>query len=1187
MSSTETETLLTRFITLAKPDAISTDHRTAFFAAHPDEEESTLYATTVEDFIDLRDELDPLSKESLLAINLPLYDFAVEVWSKRKTITLEDWHSLVDEYEPIPLDDEISLTANRVIVWDNFIYHCTKQQDIPLTDICTTLLLANHWLEHISEVSTDKRLRRLLHSKLLIPQFLKFEGATDVDPTILMSMPPDAPIYARRTLDKYIIAREIAEASTYLDSLKHLDGQLRKAHRKYIKLETDNLKAYNAAYDDLLRAYYAQFPTSNLVVDGGSPIPDAEITDTTPPEIPLPVYDYQPLEQLDEERLAENLDENNLALLQELRDTQIDTFEEVFAIIAEETKRQQETILANNTTTETLINQDGMLLRIGESHDPFSTPGDGSGGIDDGGISFQPVRGATLSVAKSPGFLNRWYLIFTVELEKGDQIYPIQGECIVENADTEEQLGKQYTAVLDGISTNFRNLIFFSEGPDYIEADPAVDTFVNVRVKLFLNNGQRPVFINTVVLAKTPPRSVVVIKPNDDDVLPLDKPQIFSSIAKWGISRLGIGDYIKVTEKLCRYEPGEVAHIENVMAKEYREKFSRRFNSSELTETSEESYESEQQTDTSSSERYETSKEISKIQQMSTAINSNTNLEFKGGTIVPKVNTSIGMAFNSSREQAERMASSSSRELSEQATQRILIRKREERVRRLVNEFTEENRHGYDNRKGVAHVTGVYRWVDRIYKHTLTNYGKRLMYEFQVPEPASMHRLFVDTNNVEKLVKPIDPRHGIGSTNAPIATYKDINDNNFAYWAAAYNAEVSPPPPESIVSGKAFSANYEENQGYGRATHFDELEVPEGYELTSFDYVFMIEKHMKKFDNLRCTGAFSVGSFNSPTFPLTGQNVTPKYQSASTIQLSVSRGKNTTGTIPVSVATHDIGGFALNINATFKRLPAKYEEWQMQTFRSIIAAYEDALAIFEEQARRIADQQQQKLLLHPRYYREIEEKVLKKNCIAYLYENLGFTTLDGFVEDKKGFSLHKVKRSPDLDKYAAVVKFLEEAFEWENMTYIFYPFYWAHTNSWQHLYHNPCEDQLFKHFLESGFARVIVSVRPGFEDAVTWYMQTGQIWQGKDAPVLEEEEYLSIIEDLQNQEPKVIDQWEVRLPSTLTVLQNSGVGLVAEGLPNLCGDEAESIYFQTSGNTLTGKDEEEEPESPENPEIEE
>ena len=39
-------------------------------------------------------------------------------------------------------------------------------------------------------------------------------------------------------------------------------------------------------------------------------------------------------------------------------------------------------------------------------------------------------------------------------------------------------------------------------------------------------------------------------------------------------------------------------------------------------------------------------------------------------------------------------------------------------------------------------------------------------------------------------------------------------------------------------------------------------------------------------------------------------------------------------------------------------------------------------------------------------------------------------------------------------------------------------------------------------FLQVGMARVIVTVKPGFEDAVQLFIETGLIWNGGEVPVI-------------------------------------------------------------------------------------
>src|SRR5690554_5083475 len=75
-------------------------------------------------------------------------------------------------------------------------------------------------------------------------------------------------------------------------------------------------------------------------------------------------------------------------------------------------------------------------------------------------------------------------------------------------------------------------------------------------------------------------------------------------------------------------------------------------------------------------------------------------------------------------------------EVTTRALERVVQKVGERRTSRILREFEENNKHGFDNRKGETHVTGIYRWVDKIYKNRLINYGKRLVYEFDIPEPA-------------------------------------------------------------------------------------------------------------------------------------------------------------------------------------------------------------------------------------------------------------------------------------------------------------------------------------------------------------------------------------------------------------------------------------------------------------------
>jgi hypothetical protein len=82
-------------------------------------------------------------------------------------------------------------------------------------------------------------------------------------------------------------------------------------------------------------------------------------------------------------------------------------------------------------------------------------------------------------------------------------------------------------------------------------------------------------------------------------------------------------------------------------------------------------------------------------------------------------------------------------------------------------------------------------------------------------------------------------------------------------------------------------------------------------------------------------------------------------------------------------------------------------------------------------------------------------------------------------------------------------------------------------------------------FLQSGAARVATPVRPGYEKVVIHYLDTGEIWGGEDVPALDKVSapYVDIAAEVREQqgnpidEPLVVDEWDVRLPTSLVMLQ--------------------------------------------------
>ena len=159
-----------------------------------------------------------------------------------------------------------------------------------------------------------------------------------------------------------------------------------------------------------------------------------------------------------------------------------------------------------------------------------------------------------------------------------------------------------------------------------------------------------------------------------------------------------------------------------------------------------------------------------------------------------------------------------------------------------------------------------------------------------------------------------------------------------------------------------------------------------------------------------------------------------------------------------------------------------------------------------------------------------------------------------------------------LEKYAEFIKFFETAFQWEIFSYIFYPYYYNEKCTWYELLQTKNSDPIFEAFLQSGMAKILVPVRPQFEKAVLWYLDTGEIYtEGDIIPETEDDRYLSLLNELQNQDEIIVEgTWKTRVPSMLTIIQAKSTYLEDEqGLP-CCDDESET--FGSDDRLLEGLD---------------
>jgi hypothetical protein len=124
------------------------------------------------------------------------------------------------------------------------------------------------------------------------------------------------------------------------------------------------------------------------------------------------------------------------------------------------------------------------------------------------------------------------------------------------------------------------------------------------------------------------------------------------------------------------------------------------------------------------------------------------------------------------------------------------------------------------------------------------------------------------------------------------------------------------------------------------------------------------------------------------------------------------------------------------------------------------------------------------------------------------------------------------------------IQFIEQAFEFNNLIYLLYDYYWMDPETWAERINIDNPDPLFKKFLEAGYARVCLSVRPGYEEAVATALATGKLpHEIENGIVIENPLFVSIAQIQQEQQGNskktpIGTPWEYKVPTNHVILLN-------------------------------------------------
>ncbi len=420
----------------------------------------------------------------------------------------------------------------------------------------------------------------------------------------------------------------------------------------------------------------------------------------------------------------------------------------------------------------------------------------------------------------------------------------------------------------------------------------------------------------------------------------------------------------------------------------------------------------------------------------------------------------------------------------------------------IINETEDKTFHEYNN--GIKeyagtdatpdHVNGVYRWVDKYYLNKLVNYGRRLFFEFMIPEPANFYlfRLLKKSMDETKAFEmPLHPaklnlkyKGSDGSTPlAPkgINSADDIDEINYKFLAAYYGVEgidIYPEQTKTIGLGIAKVSSEGSSSADTDFSDNQSLVVPAGY---------VSGNAVVSFNSSGEAGSgfyLFVGGDSS----LYNGNMVVQAVSRSFTNIGKYKGGSV---IPVSGKSWSTGSkkkaFAVNINVECTITSEAITAWKIKVYEKIMQAYNRKQQEFNEwlqQQKAQSDFDGQEIQgNNPEINRQIEKEELKKRSLE-LFTGQRWESFDSAVN-----SLYNVSKYPEIlfeesQKEGILAKFFETAFDWENITYELYPYYYGKKANWCSITQLRDNDPIFANFLKAGFARVLVPVTPKYEECL-------------------------------------------------------------------------------------------------------
>jgi hypothetical protein len=652
-------------------------------------------------------------------------------------------------------------------------------------------------------------------------------------------------------------------------------------------------------------------------------------------------------------------------------------------------------------------------------------------------------------------------------------------------------------------------------------------------------------------------------------------PPSLTAALKRPVLGVGFREMHVVKQHIRRYQASEIARIENILKGESRDHEQKHTLSTE-TDTfvqTVDTTESDKELDTD--DKTSIQNEADDQLKTDTKVDGGVHAQYSGPSY--KLNADLTASYDRASETTQKYSANTAKEVTQKAATKITDQVTQSQTTKIKEKLVDLEKQKFDNVQGAKNVVGVYQWIEKVYLSQVFNLGRHLLIDITVPEPGG-NLLALATQSSQLSPGPTQPRplgtilvDGQGKAVLdqfgqlqldkplnPLDLSENPADANFyGTWVALYGATgvtAPPPPAQTYTKGKAFDYKDDDDKQVA-----DTITIDDGYEGVSVSLIVSGERNDNPEGDVWT--ALAIGNALMKLAYPGGLGGARAEAASATASFS----PHVTGTVDFTIYGRQYDQMVSTIEIQAVRTAGAYDAWRLATYEKIAAAYQNLETAYQTalSKQQMATQTVGPLgAADPDANRATERQELKRSCIA-IFDNSNATVAGSEVMQLNPAIAPTTPdpANPQLPEpvlstaqsLGARVRWFEQAFEWENVAYVVYPYYWGRRELWLERFRLTNDDPLFLNFLQAGYARVVVPVRIGFEQAVQFYLNTGLPWLGGDLPVVGDDSanplYLDVAEEIKaltgGGEEGDLDvpigiPWEYVLPTTTIMLREDG-----------------------------------------------